>query len=272
LIQVGTEADFHALDEYMPHVKHKNVYLATDDPSVVQGAKDTYPEYEFYNNLAGAQVAAVSSRYTDASLEGLLQDVFVLAHADYLVGTFSSQVSRLGYELAQTLQVDGIHKAHSIDSGWYYGGWIPFQQCLVEDYKGFAKGYAIQYRLNKCEKTGFFKDVKTQEHFPFHLTETCAPYYANLLSDEEVVPPPPPPTPPPVVEEVKGEEEVVEEGKKEEQQGEKVVDGEEKAVVPEGQTRVRVTRKGSGKGVTLGVRSKGKRRAGVKRKKRHAEM
>lgn len=265
---MGTEADFHALDEYMPHVKHKNVYLATDDPSVVQGAKDTYPEYEFYNNIAGAEVAAVSSRYTDASLEGLLQDVFVLAHADYLVGTFSSQVSRLGYELAQTLQVDGISKAHSIDSGWYFGGWIPFQQCLVEDYKGFTKGYAIQYDLNQCERTGFFKDKKTQEHFPFHLTETCAPYYANLLSDEEVMPPPPPP----VKEEAKVEE-VAEEEKKEEQQGEGVVAGEEEkeqendAVVQEGQARVRVTKKGSKKGVTLGVRSKGKRR-----KKRHAEM
>ena len=261
----------------MPHVKHKNVYLATDDPSVVQGAKDTYPEYEFYNNLAGAEVAAVSSRYTDASLEGLLQDVFVLAHADYLVGTFSSQVSRLGYELAQTLQVDGIHKAHSIDSGWYFGGWVPFQQCWAEDYKGFPKGYAIKYSLNQCERTGFFKDEKTQEHFPFHLTETCAPYYANLLSDEEVVPPPPAPTPPPVVEEeVKVEKEG--EGITEEQgEGEVVVAGEEKeeekdAAVKEGEARVTVTKKGSGKSVTLGVRSKGKRRGGVQRKKRHAEM
>jgi len=259
----------------MPHVKHKNVYLATDDPSVVQGAKDTYPEYEFYNNLAGAEVAAVSSRYTDASLEGLLQDVFVLAHADYLVGTFSSQVSRLGYELAQTLQVDGIHKAHSIDSGWYFGGWIPFQQCLVEDYKGFPKGYAIKYSLNQCERTGFFKDEKAQEHFPFHLTETCAPYYANLLSDDEVVPPPPAPTPPPVV---------AEEVKEEREQGERegVVAGEEKkeeekeeeqdAAVQEGEALVTVKKKGSEKSVTLGVRSKGKRRGGVQRKKRRAEM
>jgi len=255
----------------MPYVKHKNVYLATDDPSVVQGAKDTYPEYEFYNNLAGAEVAAVSSRYTDASLEGLLQDVFALAHADYLVGTFSSQVSRLGYELAQTLQVDGIYKAHFIDSGWYFGGWIPFQQCLVEDYKGFPKGYAIKYSLKQCERTGFLKDEKTQEHFPFHLTETCAPYYANLLSDDEVLPPPPAPTPPPVV---------AEEVKEEREQGERegVVAGEEKkeeeqdAAVQEGEARVTVKKKGSGKSVTLGVRSKGKWRGGVQRKKRRSEM
>lgn len=194
--KVGKEADFHALDEYMPRVRHQNVYLATDDPSVLEGAKIKYPEYNFYENLAGAEAAKVSSRYTDASLEGLLQDVFVLAHADYLVGTFSSQISRLGYELAQTLHVDSIYKAHSIDGGYYFGGWIPFQQCLIEDYRGFPRGYAIQYDLGASERTGFLKDEKSQEHFPFHLTETCSPFYANLLSDKEVVAPPQPPPPP----------------------------------------------------------------------------
>jgi hypothetical protein len=263
----------------MPFVKHKNVYLATDDPRVVQGAKDTYPDYTFYNNLAGAEVAKVSSRYTDASLEGLLQDVFVLARADFLVGTFSSQISRLAYELAQTWQVDGIHKAHSIDSGWYFGGWIPFQQCLVEDYKGFRKGYAIQYDLNKCERTGFFNDKKTQEHFPFHLTETCSPYYANLLSDEDMVPPPPPPNPPPEVGEVKEKDEKKgKKKKKKRQKGGRVVAGEKKTedeqgVVVQGKkARVAVKKKGSGKTVTLGVRPKGKGRARTHRKERRAEM
>lgn len=271
--KVGTEADFHGLDEYMPYVKHKNVYLATDDPKVVQGAIDTYPDYTFYNNLAGAKVASVSSRYTDASLEGLLQDVFVLARADFLVGTFSSQISRLAYELAQMWQVDGIRKAHSIDSGWYFGGWIPFQQCLVEDYKGFLKGYAIQYDLNKCERTGFFKDKNTQEHFPFHLTETCSPYYANLLSDEKVMPPPPPPTLLPEVREVK---EVDEDKKRRRQNRGRVLAGEKKTGYEKGVTvqgkkaRVAVRKKGSGERVPLEVRPKGKGRARIHRKENRA--
>ncbi|KQL59258.1 alpha-(1,6)-fucosyltransferase-like isoform X1 [Amazona aestiva] len=60
--KVGTEAAFHPIEEYMVHVEErfellarrmhvdkKRVYLATDDPSLLQEAKSNSPEHGFNN-------------------------------------------------------------------------------------------------------------------------------------------------------------------------------------------------------------------------------
>jgi hypothetical protein len=39
-----------------------------------------------------AKTAAVSSRYSDSSLRGVIQDIHLLSLSNYLVCTFSSQV------------------------------------------------------------------------------------------------------------------------------------------------------------------------------------
>lgn len=85
--KIGTEAEKHDLGEYMQHVRHSTVYIATDDPSVVASAQRQYPNHSFYSNIKGAEDASLKSRYTDDSLRGLIQDLFALAHADFLVRT-----------------------------------------------------------------------------------------------------------------------------------------------------------------------------------------
>jgi hypothetical protein len=82
--KIGTEAEEHAIDEYMRHARHRHVYLATDEPAVVEAAQRLYPNHTFHHNVAGA-TEAKNARYTDASLRGLIQDVFALAHADFMV-------------------------------------------------------------------------------------------------------------------------------------------------------------------------------------------
>ncbi len=83
---MGTEADLHELSEYMKEVRHHHVYLATDEPAVVAVAREAYSNHTFHSNVAGAQAAKTQqTRYTDASLRGLLQDLFALARADFLV-------------------------------------------------------------------------------------------------------------------------------------------------------------------------------------------
>lgn len=85
--KIGTEAEEHDFGEYMQHVRHPTVYVATDDPSVVESAQRQYPNHTFYSNNKGAEDAALKTRYTDDSLRGLIQDLFALAHADFLVWT-----------------------------------------------------------------------------------------------------------------------------------------------------------------------------------------
>nr|CAG4642401.1 EOG090X03KK [Evadne anonyx] len=146
--KVGTEAAFHSIDEYMvyvaeyfdklemkQHVDVRRVYLASDDPSVLPEAKKKYPDYEFLGDVSVAKGAAVATRYTDASLRGILMDIDMLAHSDYLVCTFSSQVCRLAYEIMQTLHPDASSKFKSLDDIYYYGGQGAHQQVAMHFHK-----------------------------------------------------------------------------------------------------------------------------------------
>jgi hypothetical protein len=53
---------------------------------------DRYPEYDILGDPNVAKTAAVSTRYSDTSLNGIVLDIHFLSLSDYLVCTFSSQV------------------------------------------------------------------------------------------------------------------------------------------------------------------------------------
>lgn len=104
--KVGTEAAFHSVEEYMTEVDEyynklelkqdvtkRRIYLASDDPKVLEEAKDKYPHYEILGDPSISKTAAVSSRYTDTSLNGIIIDIHMLSMSDFVVCTFSSQVS-----------------------------------------------------------------------------------------------------------------------------------------------------------------------------------
>jgi len=143
--KVGTEAAFHPVEEYMGHVLEwwreyelmhgtqqvKRVYVASDDPKVLGECRKKYPSIEFLGDQSVAKSAAVSSRYTDSSLRGVIQDIHLLSQTDFLVCTFSSQVCRIAYEIMQQGQVDASSKFRSLDDIWYYGGQEEHQQEAV---------------------------------------------------------------------------------------------------------------------------------------------
>lgn len=52
-----------------------------------------YPDYKFIGDPHISEGAAVRTRYNKDSLTGVICDITVLSKCDYLVGTFSSQVS-----------------------------------------------------------------------------------------------------------------------------------------------------------------------------------
>ncbi|KAG0718343.1 Alpha-(1,6)-fucosyltransferase [Chionoecetes opilio] len=133
--KVGTEAAFHSIDEYMTHVDSyystiklsqpdvvKRVYLASDDPTVITEAQKNFPDFIFIGDSNIARSAAVATRYTDASLKGIIADVHFLSLTDYLVCTFSSQVCRIAYEIMQSFHPDASGYFRSLDDIYYYGG------------------------------------------------------------------------------------------------------------------------------------------------------
>ncbi len=58
-----------------------------------------YPAYVFVSDTDIASSASVKTRYSKESLFGVIFDVMTLAESDYLVCTFSSQVSILTFDL-----------------------------------------------------------------------------------------------------------------------------------------------------------------------------
>nr|XP_020655368.1 alpha-(1,6)-fucosyltransferase isoform X1 [Pogona vitticeps] len=142
--KVGTEAAFHPIEEYMVHVEEhfqllshrmhidkKRVYLATDDPSLLQEAKSKYPNYEFISDNSISWSAGLHNRYTENSLRGVILDIHFLSQADFLVCTFSSQVCRVAYEIMQTLHPDASAFFHSLDDIYYFGGQNAHNQIAI---------------------------------------------------------------------------------------------------------------------------------------------
>lgn len=142
--KVGTEAAFHSLDEYMTHVEDyyltmeingtnidRRIFLASDDARVIEEARKKYPNYDIVGDPDVARMAAVSTRYTDSSLNGIILDIHMLSLCDYLVCTFSSQVCRVAYEIMQTLYPDAAHRFKSLDDIYYYGGQNPHDREAV---------------------------------------------------------------------------------------------------------------------------------------------
>lgn len=133
--KVGTEAALHTIDEYMrgvadyyaqleqiQPVDKRRVFLASDDPKVIHEARKLYPDYEIIGDPDVARIAAVSTRYSDSSLNGIILDIHMLSMSDHLVCTFSSQVCRTAYEIMQTMHPDAANRFQSLDDIYYYGG------------------------------------------------------------------------------------------------------------------------------------------------------
>ncbi|KAF2892960.1 hypothetical protein ILUMI_13212 [Ignelater luminosus] len=133
--KVGTEASYHGIEEYMSAVDEyynqlelkekvdkRRIYLATDDPKVITDARNKYPHYEILGDATISKTAAVSTRYSDTSLQGIILDIHMLSMSDFLVCTFSSQVCRIAYEIMQNYFPDASAKFRSLDDVYYYGG------------------------------------------------------------------------------------------------------------------------------------------------------
>lgn len=149
--KVGTEAAFHGIEEYMTHVEDyyrtlevnttnaqhvvRRIFLASDDARVIEEARKKYPQYQIIGDPEVARMAAVSTRYTDTALNGIILDIHMLSMSDYLVCTFSSQVCRVAYEIMQTMYPDASSRFKSLDDIYYYGGQNPHNRRAIIAHK-----------------------------------------------------------------------------------------------------------------------------------------
>eukprot|EP01068_Selenidium_serpulae_P002561 Selendium_serpulae@DN2544_c0_g1_i2.p1 len=102
------------------------IFVATDDPKVMQESRAYHSDFIFVFNNAGMLAASAShhvGRLTD--IEGLrdaVVDAMIMGEAKVFVGTFSSQLSRVGFEIRSVRradQVDPSEFAFSLDQEWY---------------------------------------------------------------------------------------------------------------------------------------------------------
>jgi len=187
--KIGTEASFHGIEEYMAWVeeyfdKHelkngklnvRRVYVASDDPKVLEDARNRYPDYKFFGDPEVASTAAVQSRYTSASLRGVISDIHMLAESDYVVCTLSSQVCRVAFEMMQLRFPDASERCKSLDDIFYFGGQKAHNQIALYDHSNpgpaeiaFKKGDILGIAGNHWDgySKGINRRTKDEGLFP----------------------------------------------------------------------------------------------------------
>jgi hypothetical protein len=130
------EAPFRELSEYLVHAdkwfesqqlygKDRHIYLATDESQVIKEALEQFTSYSWHiGQIDDRKSGAVGSGDRSGALSTLLLflDWYALKNSDLLVGTSSSQVSRMAYELMQAQHFDKDYGKNfiSLDDPWYF--------------------------------------------------------------------------------------------------------------------------------------------------------
>ncbi|ROT63707.1 Alpha-(1,6)-fucosyltransferase [Penaeus vannamei] len=105
---------FDDLEVRGTNVTTRRIYLATDDPGVLQEAKK-FPNYKFVFNEDSVASASLGRRGSVDNMKYLMADILFLSRSDFLVCGMSSNICRLAYELMQTLHSDATRKLVSLD-------------------------------------------------------------------------------------------------------------------------------------------------------------
>lgn len=130
------------------------IYVATDEPAVLREVINNFPHLKLVgNNNVTALEAKVGLRNSFDGLLGIYDDVIHLSRADYLVGTLSSQVTRLAYEIMQHRNdmVDASFTYQSLDSVWYYGGQPACRYCATSDFTAGGQQVVIEGDELRCD-------------------------------------------------------------------------------------------------------------------------
>jgi hypothetical protein len=117
--------------------------------------------YTFLGNQSVAENAALNTRFSESSLFEFFVDVHLLASADFLVCTLSSNVCRLVHEMRQQLFDDASDRTRSVDSIWFYS--------LADDHR--------QVFVNFFFVVSTAPQVKTSPKFFYYKSFFCVTLY-----------------------------------------------------------------------------------------------
>ncbi len=143
----------------------KIIFLASDDPEVFNETNANYA-FEIFGEWRRS-----SGRWADASstaLEGLLEDIFTLAHSDFTVCTFSSNMCRLVFELKLTLTNERGDRSWDVESLDVRYLTIPGRNApciaLVTDNRTQTKaGVLAQFQTGQCPPMYWRQVIGTEE-------------------------------------------------------------------------------------------------------------
>jgi len=150
------ETEYHEIEEYMEQVElwfikyemshpptKRRIYLASDDPQVLQECREKYPEYEIFDNPEISK-SVLNGRLhdTDASFWGFHQDIHMLTMSNFVVCTHTSNMCLLIYELMHYKHGDASGRVHSLDVPWWYlyRRYIMFQSIVDDNSTNVRKG------------------------------------------------------------------------------------------------------------------------------------
>jgi len=127
------EGKFRDISEYMKKAEiwwdnrqipasERRIYLATDEPTVYKDAITQYGDYTWLIHQSQGRMSgqgSIGERGNKRETLALLSDWYYLQRVDFLVGTCSSQVTRMAYELSQ-VQSHNSTQFVSLEDPWYF--------------------------------------------------------------------------------------------------------------------------------------------------------
>lgn len=93
----------------------QNIYVISDETSPFQELKDRYPLYNFIYNTTIAE-QAVKKRN---SLFGIVHDIYMMSHCDFVVCAASSNICRFIYEMVQSKGRNATGMFHFLDKLYF---------------------------------------------------------------------------------------------------------------------------------------------------------
>lgn len=79
-----------------------------------------FPKYVFLYNDVSTKLALKKDRFKPDSIENFILDIYILSKLEFFIGTASSNIGRLVYELMQTTHPDGSWRFRSLDNAYFY--------------------------------------------------------------------------------------------------------------------------------------------------------
>ncbi|XP_028969170.1 alpha-(1,6)-fucosyltransferase-like [Galendromus occidentalis] len=133
---VAEAEEYFARISLTREVCEKLVYVATDDPRVLDELEARFKSFEFVFNENTARTAfSYGGRRTAAAVMGIAKDYHMLSHADHLVCTLSSGFCRVAYELMNAVRHDAWARISSLDNDFYYAYVLQEERQAVEPYE-----------------------------------------------------------------------------------------------------------------------------------------